>query len=785
MVLYYSCHTYNQKGTCILYKKSLLIRLIIFGSVFSVLPVVFVGVFSYIQSSNQVQDRVNEAELQILKQVNSNVEQVLKTVDHTLTNLVDSKVMFDALYSQLGASNFILYNNLKSEITHLQSFDTKVEEVIIVNKLQDWIVRNSGIKRLGSHSDADKYLSLFELDNSSSWVLLEKNQFTDSITSTNCNYMLSLVKKLPSIQTDKYGLVLANIPACSIASMIDDRNKSEEVMVLNSDNQIIAHSDMEMVGRTLSQHPLLTSDINFSDQSGQMQLSSDKHPYTVTYHKSKYNDWTYLSIVSIEELTKESRSIGWFTFLISLIIIVVSIIFVLLTSNRLYSPLKQLVKAIKGGNQPSEDRPQSEVQVIEAHINQLFYSNSKLQYEVKSQAQQISSLFLQRLYAGNLKKAEIDGKMDYFGFSHDVAEWSYMTVLALQVDTLENTRYEPKDMELLLFAMLNISEEVIAKESRLPAVLVDRSVVMLIGSGESDKQQVEEKIYQMTEALKSSIEQYFDFSISIGFSGMFEHIQDASKGYDEAIEALKYRIRLGKGLVIPFSSVNLGKASLVYEYPTRIEHELIDAIKSGDLSEALKSLDLWMAEAIDKVKSPSEYQLSLVRLLNRLLILRQESGISINGAETYKMSLYDQVLSLHVSEEIKEWFKEKLIQPLQQFFIERRNSQDQNLSEKIIGLIQNHYDTEFTLEDCAAKLHYNASYLSNVFKRETGLTFSEYMASFRIQMAKQWLTETAMPVKEIADRLKYTNSHNFIRSFRKQEGMTPGQYRTKYSEYKG
>ncbi|MNL86613.1 Helix-turn-helix domain protein [compost metagenome] len=44
-------------------------------------------------------------------------------------------------------------------------------------------------------------------------------------------------------------------------------------------------------------------------------------------------------------------------------------------------------------------------------------------------------------------------------------------------------------------------------------------------------------------------------------------------------------------------------------------------------------------------------------------------------------------------------------------------------------------------------------------------------------MAKKWLIETDMTVKEISERLQYQNSQNFIRSFRKQEEMTPGQYR--------
>jgi AraC-like DNA-binding protein len=57
------------------------------------------------------------------------------------------------------------------------------------------------------------------------------------------------------------------------------------------------------------------------------------------------------------------------------------------------------------------------------------------------------------------------------------------------------------------------------------------------------------------------------------------------------------------------------------------------------------------------------------------------------------------------------------------------------------------------------------------------ISFSEYVSSYRHHMAKNWLAETEMPVKEISEKLKYKNSQNFIRSFKKLEGITPGKYR--------
>jgi AraC-like DNA-binding protein len=48
---------------------------------------------------------------------------------------------------------------------------------------------------------------------------------------------------------------------------------------------------------------------------------------------------------------------------------------------------------------------------------------------------------------------------------------------------------------------------------------------------------------------------------------------------------------------------------------------------------------------------------------------------------------------------------------------------------------------------------------------------------YRFNMAKRWLSDSEMPIKDIAAKLRYNNPQNFIRSFRKQEGITPGQFR--------
>ncbi|MOA39633.1 HTH-type transcriptional regulator YesS [compost metagenome] len=132
---------------------------------------------------------------------------------------------------------------------------------------------------------------------------------------------------------------------------------------------------------------------------------------------------------------------------------------------------------------------------------------------------------------------------------------------------------------------------------------------------------------------------------------------------------------------------------------------------------------------------------------------------------------------MYISSEIEAWFRKKVIAPILEVYRDRQKSTYHNLSEQIIHMIENEYDRDITLDECASRLHYNLFYVSNIFKKETGVSFSEYLAMFRLNKAKKLLIETDLPIKDIAERLTYNNPQNFIRYFRKLEGITPGQYR--------
>ena len=82
--------------------------------------------------------------------------------------------------------------------------------------------------------------------------------------------------------------------------------------------------------------------------------------------------------------------------------------------------------------------------------------------------------------------------------------------------------------------------------------------------------------------------------------------------------------------------------------------------------------------------------------------------------------------------------------------------------------------------DVANRLQYDYAYLSKLFKRFVGISFTEYLNNYRISQACILLSEVSDSVSQIAERCGYNNLRTFHRNFRRIMGVSPQEYREKY-----
>ena len=94
-----------------------------------------------------------------------------------------------------------------------------------------------------------------------------------------------------------------------------------------------------------------------------------------------------------------------------------------------------------------------------------------------------------------------------------------------------------------------------------------------------------------------------------------------------------------------------------------------------------------------------------------------------------------------------------------------------------IDLITARYIGGITIEEAAEQLIISASYLSHLFKQETGYTFVDYLTYYRIKMAVELLKNPSVKVYEVADLVGYSDARYFSQIFRKLTGVTPKEFR--------
>lgn len=149
-------------------------------------------------------------------------------------------------------------------------------------------------------------------------------------------------------------------------------------------------------------------------------------------------------------------------------------------------------------------------------------------------------------------------------------------------------------------------------------------------------------------------------------------------------------------------------------------------------------------------------------------------------SESYGLSdLYiqrtDQCMTVEDVEELYGTMMRDYARRMKEYKEKRRE-----LSPKIIlciNYIQHHLHERVTVADIADELEMNASYLSTLFARETGLSVSEYIRRQKLSAAKHLLRYKEYSCTEIAEYLGFSGESHFSALFTKQEGVSPKEYR--------
>ena len=103
---------------------------------------------------------------------------------------------------------------------------------------------------------------------------------------------------------------------------------------------------------------------------------------------------------------------------------------------------------------------------------------------------------------------------------------------------------------------------------------------------------------------------------------------------------------------------------------------------------------------------------------------------------------------------------------------------------EIVDEIAFHPEKKHSLAEYAKKYSFNPSYLSQLFKKTIGKSFMEYLMETRLDKAKSLIVCSGETIREISYLVGFEDYYHFSKIFKKHVGLSPQDYRNKYSTHK-
>ena len=105
-----------------------------------------------------------------------------------------------------------------------------------------------------------------------------------------------------------------------------------------------------------------------------------------------------------------------------------------------------------------------------------------------------------------------------------------------------------------------------------------------------------------------------------------------------------------------------------------------------------------------------------------------------------------------------------------------------SLVGRAMNYIEEHFDVSLPLETVAGVLYVNKNYLSDLFSKSLGMTFTQYKNTVRINHAKELIHKGGLSMTQIAQKTGFDSPSRFSRVFHQIEGISPQQYQNKRYE---
>ncbi|MFK7691772.1 response regulator [Paenibacillus sp. HJGM_3] len=337
----------------------------------------------------------------------------------------------------------------------------------------------------------------------------------------------------------------------------------------------------------------------------------------------------------------------------------------------------------------------------------------------------------------------------------------------------QETRFSQQDASLLQFSLNSIAKEML-EDCWVCSEPTGYTVVLFPMPADRDPNQHLLMVNTAMTRLLSNVKACLKLTASAGISGSCGGLDEVPLLYSQACSALQSRILYGRDIAIPYRETPGRTPALAVE--PSLEKALEIALQTGDEAKALETVEqLWKIgmDRADSIGDVHEHVLYWSSLLVRTI--QKQGWVILELVGDDYVYLQNHKL-LTTKEQIHNWLL-RIVRSVIAYVHRQRSTTSHQIVKSILGIVENEMDQEITLHTVADRLYVNSSYLSRLFKQETGKSFSAYVLERKMERAKAALLDGAK-ISEAASLVGYHDGSYFTRVFRKFWGVTPGEIRS-------
>ena len=718
----------------------------------AVVPALVVGVVLTAQMYKYISERMEQMEKLALQQTVSRTEEQLKSVQRSVLQFLVQQDTLNALRKERLIDDFQLYNRLRSSCSSLvftSHAGMQIDAVSVVNLKNQWIY------------DTDTYYH-----DSIEEVMLPSTMMTDGWT-LELRYVQNVYFKYVPVEFVlsgyanflNQGIVVAKINYDDFRQNFDLHNSVSRIYIIDSAGAIIYDGTTENLKQPARMQPIIS-------ENGTVKFEMDGKPYTgIAIHSDEF-DWTYLSVREDKISNHEIWAVMAFAFGLSLLIIIVAALCVSRLSTNLYRPvynLSQRLDAVLPNNVVgANDKGVNELHRLERSVSDIIGNNSRLKEQLDEQRLLNRELMIYRLFTGQIQTDADEDSLELQGIH---IPWKYKALIGIRI--LEDN--EKIQDDIYMVGIHKIISNEFPKNTLLAPVMINRLIVLIIGSNfDSFEAYAKEAAYEIHRKITESLE----INVQLALGRCYERIAHVPREFDKIKRVLNL-YRRSEGSVILLSE------NQAFYYPHKDSDDIVTGVRVGKSENIDVALDRFLAAVFEKGGDLENQQMCMMWLVGDILRLTPDySGYILNqAASSQKEDLIRTLSAIDELEGKKEWLMRNIINPVTEIL----HTDDANklfLVNRMLSFISENTQNVGDIETCAAFLNYNSSYLRKIFKNKMGVSYGQYASSYLLTRAKEMLIGTDLPIGEIAKEIGYSNSQNFIRYFKREFGITPGQYRS-------